>query len=493
MITQYTPQQAGLLLESDLAGEFPLYLYWPRDKSTLLYSTSITELLSDTRVPKPLKVCNEGLSFLLQSGVVPPPKTAYEDIYIVGIGDKAQVSTQNEKVQVVFSHHFPFMNANRLPTKAMQPDEDFILQMLAEATITRLAPSKPSFLFHSAGKDSNSIALALAEAGWQNRVTLITHKSKGKVDESDISAKIAKKLGFKHQILFEVDQLQAEHHLAIESYFINAPLPCTDNVTLAYPLYANQLPELKGANIIDGMGNDVYIGHIPSRSEYKRQQISKYLKFSRLLSKHFSSESLFQIAGRTRAEWTGLSGLSYSDTKQLLPDAFDVSKYWINKDNNQNYLDFRSSIRGVILDQEIFTRKVRNFADSVGGIIILPWANQQVSGYFAKMPEAYLFDRRALKNKLILRKILKDRIGLDSDAMGKLGFSYDSHGVLMNNIENMKNEILSCPLWRSAGVNHVLFRFLSQTNSLTRSGSIVRNFIYRLYLISSWYNRSRFL
>lgn len=88
---------------------------------------------------------------------------------------------------------------------------------------------------------------------------MITHKSKGQADESEISAKIAKQLGFKHQILHEVDQLQAEHKQAINDYFVNAPFPCTHNVILAYPLYAHQLPELKGANIIDGGGDDSHM------------------------------------------------------------------------------------------------------------------------------------------------------------------------------------------------------------------------------------------
>src|SRR5690606_31202479 len=102
---------------------------------------------------------------------------------------------------------------------------NLILEMLAEATISRIDQSKPSFLFHSAGKDSNSIALALAEAGWQDRVTLVTHKSKGSVDESEISARIAKNLGFKHCVLHEVDNFKQEHDQAIESYFANAPFP----------------------------------------------------------------------------------------------------------------------------------------------------------------------------------------------------------------------------------------------------------------------------
>lgn len=71
------------------------------------------------------------------------------------------------------------------------------------------------------------------------------------MDETEISAQIAKQLGFKHQILHEVDQLQAEHKHAINDYFVNAPFlhrPCH----LGLSLYAHQVPELKGANIIDG-------------------------------------------------------------------------------------------------------------------------------------------------------------------------------------------------------------------------------------------------
>lgn len=481
------------VLTSDLANEFPLYLYWPQDQSTLLYSTSITELLNDARVPKPLKVSTEGLSFLLQSGVVPPPKTAYQDIYILGIGDMARVSTVNGKIDIQFSHEFPFLNAKRLHADEMQPDEDLILQMLAEATISRIDESKPSFLFHSAGKDSNSIALALAEAGWQDKVTLITHKSKGQADESEISTKIAKQLGFKHQILHEVDQLQAEHKQAINDYFVNAPFPCTDNVTLAYPLYAHQLPELKGANIIDGMGNDVFIGHIPSRSEYKRQQLSKYLKHSRILSKHFPSESLFHVAGRTRAEWTGLSGLSFSDAKKILPAAFDVSDFWLEKDTDQDYLDFRPSIRGTIIDQEIFTRKARNFADSINANMVLPWANQQVAEYFAKMPEQHLFDRKALKNKLILRTMLKDRIGLDSDALGKMGWTYDSSSIVLQNWNWMLQEMQQCELWNQPGLIKVVNRMKNRMEVNGWEARTGGKLLYRIYLLSGWYSKNKYL
>jgi asparagine synthase (glutamine-hydrolysing) len=316
MINQYIVNSVPLTLASDLAGEFPLYLYLAIDKQTLFYSESITELLNEQRIPKPLKVSAEGLSFLLQSGVVPPPKTAYENVFILGIGDSVEITSNNGCVILTFKHDFPFLNANRLSPAEMQPDEDLILKMIAEATIERIDDTKPTYLFHSAGKDSNTIALALAEAGLQDKVTLITHQSKGDSDESHISKEIADRLGFKHEILHESIDLNSAHKQEIEAYFESAPFPVTDNATLAYPLYLAQKPELKNANIIDGSGNDVYIGHIPSSTEFKRQKFSAYFSKLRPLTKYAQSESFLHILGRARSEWVGLSGISYADTKK---------------------------------------------------------------------------------------------------------------------------------------------------------------------------------
>ncbi len=493
MISKYTEKYGTTVLASDPAAEHPLYLYWPKDKSTLLYSQSITELLDDPRVPKPLTISNEGVSFLLQSGVVPPPKTAYEDIYILGIGDQARVSAQNGKVEVEFTHEFPFLNGNRLPPDEMEPDEDKILEMLAEATISRIDPSRPSFLFHSAGKDSNSIALALAEAGWQDKVTLISHKSKGKADESEISAKIANQLGFRHQVLHEVDTLGPAHKQAIQDYFVSAPFPCTDNVTLAYPLYACQVPDLKGANIIDGMGNDVYIGHIPSAREFRNQKLSRVLNKGRFLSKYARSESGFNRAGRSRAECTDMFGFSLADARLIFKGAYDVSYFWKEKDSDDDYLDFRASIRGTIIDQEIFTRKVRNFSSASDSRLILPFANLSIAKYFSQLPEKHLFDRTTLKNKLILRKILKDRLGLDSDELGKFGFSYDSRSVVLQNWEDITAEISMCFLWDQEQTKKIVSRLKLSMLGKRKYSDLSGRLIYRLYLISSWVNNCKYI
>jgi asparagine synthase (glutamine-hydrolysing) len=485
-----------MILESDLAGEIPLYLYWPQDKTFLLYSNSIIELLNDVRVPKPLNVSCEGISFLLQSGVVPPPKTAYKGLYIIGIGDTAKVSTVAGKIDVQFNHRFPFLNVDRFQTHEMQPDEDLILKMLAEATVSRIDHSKQSFLFHSAGKDSNSIALALAEAGWQDKVTLITHKSKGKADESVISGKIAKKLGFKHETLYEVDRLEVQHKQAIEEYFSRAPFPCTDNVSLAYPLYSHQAPHLKDSNIIFGDGNDSHMMSPPNRRQLRFLPYAKLASKLSFLRSVVDSESTINSVVRTPAEWFGMSGLSFKDSKKIYSNSVSVHPYWsfeseIRKD--WDIFDFKSDIYSTRTITERMIRKLFNFVAANNSQIVLPFANREVAEYFGKMPEAYLFDRSTLKNKLILREILKKHISLDSDVIGKMGWTYDSSNVVLNNWEWIFDEIDKCKLWDKVGVSEVVSRLKKTMQSNHKYAGLAGQLIYRIFLISSWFNHCRYL
>jgi len=480
-------------IKSDLACEFPIYIYLSENKDYLIYSNSIKELLNSSAVTKPLEISKKGISFLLQSGVVPLPNTVYKNIFIVGIGDTAKVKTVNNKIEIEFSHKFPFFNKYR--DKEANIDEEYILEILAEATISRMEKGKPTYLFHSAGKDSNSIALALAEAGYQDKVICISHQSKGKKDENEISKKIATKLGFKHQKVYEPKSLGKKQLDSINYYFENIPLPCMGNVALVYPLYSTQI-EFVNANIIDGMGNDVYIGHIPSKLEFNRQKIFSKFHILRLITGKFKSGTIFDIITATRSEWTGLFGLTYGDTDSILPDSYDVYNYWKNEDvkrKNLDYFDFRSSLRGVFIEQEIFIRKVRNFADVNNANLISPWTNEKVAKYFSKLPEKYLFNRKEFKNKLILRKILKDRIGLDSDKLGKMAYEFDFYTILMMMKKEVDNEILSCKLWNKKGIEKVLNNLYKKIESNHRFTGRIKALVQRLYLVSAWYNKNRYI
>ena len=493
MIKEYKLNDEAISLESDLAGEYPLYIYVSPKKDYLLYSKSSKLLLESEKVIKPLSISKKGISFLLQSAVVPPPKTVYENIFIVGIGQKAMVRTVATKIDIEFSEIHPFLNVNR--ELDVEVDEEYILEILADATVSRMEKGRENYLFHSAGKDSNSIALALSVAGYQNQITSVSYKGEGEKDESEIAKKIAKEFGFKHKIVYEPKVLARKDVDSINSFFEKSPFPCMDNATLAYPLYMNQL-DFTNSNVIDGMGNDVYIGHIPDAREYSKQKNFSRFHHLRPISGKFSSGSRIGIATTTRAEWVGLSGLSYGDSSKILKDAFDVYDYWSEVDKehkDMDYLDLRSFIRGRVLDQEVFIRKVRNFADVSNSNLILPWTNPKVATYFSKLPEKYLFDREPLKNKLLLRTMLKDRIGLDSDKLGKKAYGFNAYGILMMMKKEVDQEIVSCELWNKKEVEKLLSTLYRKIDAKHQSISRLKSIVQRLYLISAWYNKSKYV
>jgi asparagine synthase (glutamine-hydrolysing) len=493
MIKRYSLHDKEMIIESDLGAEFPVYLYVSEKRDYLLSSTSVTELLNDSRVIKPLEVSREGVSFLLQSAVVPLPKTVYKNLFIVGIGERAVVKTLKEKVEIDFSYSFPFLNKNR--EDEAEVDEAYILEILAEATISRVDEKRDTFLFQSAGKDSNMIALALAEGGYQDKITSVSLKGYGEKDESEIAEKLAKQLGFKHQKLYEPTEIGVEEQDALHHYFKNIPLPCMDTAALAYPFYTTQM-EFSKSNLIDGMGNDVFIGHIPDNREYTKQRLLSTLHHLRPVTGRLSSGSRAEIATATRVEWVGLFGLTYGDSRLILDDAVDAYDYWhkVNQESRDwDYLDLRASIRGTIIDQEVFTRKVRNFANSVDANLILPWMNQKVVAYFQRLPEGVLFDRKGLKNKLLLRKMLKERMNLDSDKLGKLAYGFDFYSILMMMKREVDHEIRSCALWNKEGIDTVLNTFYKKIASRHPSSERLKILIERLYLISAWHNNNRYL
>lgn len=497
MVNVYKLNEPQITLKSSLAGEFVTYIYLSSDKKLLYYSNYITDLLGFKEVVKPLSISSEGISFLLQSGVVPPPLTAYQNIFIVGIGDTAIINTSNNEITIDFSHEFPFTAEKREKLEDYdEPQYDDILQLLADETVKKLDLTKKTYLFHSAGKDSNSIALALAEAGLQDKITLVTHRSKGNLDESIISENIAKKLGFSHRTLHEVDTLTEDDLKYINDYFKKAPFPCVDNLCLAYPLYAKQIPELFDSNIIFGDGNDSYMISPPSTKDPLYTKISEYTSHFSFLRNYVNSENLLGPFLRTPSEWFGTSGFTLKDSAKIFPKSASVYSYWKKESKLRKDLDlfyFKSDIYSTRVITEKMIRKLFNFSDYLGSNIVLPFATQKVAEYFATYPEEYLFDRSKYKNKIILRSLLKEKLSLDSDEIGKMGWSYDTRTLILNNWELLLNEISVCSLWNWKETEQVIYRLRKSIIAKGKYSEFSCRLVYRLFLLSMWKNKSKYL
>ncbi|MFN3567859.1 MAG: hypothetical protein ACK4UR_02990 [Caldimicrobium sp.] len=79
-IKKIIPQDTPKHLKGPLTGEKPLYLYLSPRKDFLLYTEDLKELLNASEVRETLEIWEEGISFLLQTGIVLTPYTIYKNL-----------------------------------------------------------------------------------------------------------------------------------------------------------------------------------------------------------------------------------------------------------------------------------------------------------------------------------------------------------------------------------------------------------------------------
>lgn len=476
-------------IRSDLSGGKPVYVYIDSGKSAY-HSAELTELL---RRFAPLDVSEEALSFLLQNRVIPPPLTIYKNLYVVTTGIIGQLEFADGAVRFNYHFDFPFLREKRHLDNNLEDRE--IFEMIYSSTQEKLKKDQACYLFHSAGKDSNMIALAIAEAGHQQSVTLITHGAVRGEDESEVSKALADKMGYKHRVLREVVDID-KHFDEICRFFTEVPFPCLDNVCLAYPLYVTQMPELRCSTIIDGMGNDVYMGHVPKRWDFAGRMIQPASKMLRKYSQKSSSLGILHHLSRSRAEWISPIGFTYAESSLFMSGMSETAPYWYKLDGQFSSLDnydFRSFIMGTCLSQEMMMRKVRNFSDAIGGNLIFPWSDDRLAVFFGQLKEEYLIDRKEGRNKVLLREILMRHLNLDSDKIGKKAFRYGSDILIDKNKLMVTEYIKNCQLWKRQGMEEMLNILLGRMCGGGRKGRVSNKLIYYLFLISLWWNNCKYV
>ena len=495
MICEHDLKKSPFHLQCIGAGHERYYYYINDHSQTLVYSSEITELIECFQRSKSLEISEKSLAFLLQSGVIPTPNTIFRDIFVLGIGDSISAEYFDQVVHVKHNHDFPYAKSKRgkvTPTKQVMED---LCKEIASFTRNKINKEKPTFLFHSAGKDSNSIAYSLFHYAPEIQPTLITLRSDLVKDESDISRMIANDLNYKHIVVDEnVKTIDSYRSGQLQNFFRDMVFPNCDPVLLSYVDILENVPEIRGANVIDGMGNDIYIGHVSNFKELFGQAISLLIQPAiPILRKLVLSESPLRVFTRTRAEWVGMYGFSANDTQALLGGGADVFHDWKKQSNwNANYVDFRANIRGCQLDQDVFVGKVRAFSQVSNSKTVFPWMSETVAAHIMRIKSTYLFDRLKRKNKLILRSFLRQHLNLDSEAVGKVPFSFNTPKFVENNLSRIKHEIELCPLWKQPNTKNVLDRLVYSFPKKNRRSRRAKQLIFRLYLLTLWINHSNF-
>ena len=175
-----------LHLVRDRLGIKPL-VYWHHDHE-LVFGSTVRALLPYLK-PAERRLSPAGIDAYLAHRYVPAPHTVFEDIQRLPHG-----------------HHARFdLNTGALAlTPYWQPQADSALDFaatLVESVKLRTVSDRPVGLFLSGGVDSATVASVLAQTGHRD-ITAYTAAFPGtEYDESAQAARIAQRLGLKHEIL----------------------------------------------------------------------------------------------------------------------------------------------------------------------------------------------------------------------------------------------------------------------------------------------------
>lgn len=195
------------------------------------------------------------LADLLRNSFVYPPHSIYKNVKLVGTGfDPAQ------DMHAAPQYHYGFQSAlapARPPAAAVDENallktyHDLLCRSIARSTANMQAP----WLCQSGGKDSTTLAIALAET--RPDASCITYLGGHEENEVPSARLVAKKLGLRHETLTCDPERAYDRYLAL---LPRIPLLTADFAVLSYVDLMTEVHARGGDGIIDGIGADEYFG-----------------------------------------------------------------------------------------------------------------------------------------------------------------------------------------------------------------------------------------
>ena len=225
----------------------------------------------------------------------------------------------------------------------------------------------------------------------------------------------------------------------------------------------------------------------------------KYLSrnpFKKLINKNFSTTHWLYPLSRSACEWSGVNGFSHKDAKSIYNPAIELTKFWSRLDKSKrgmSVIDLKSDAYATISIAGLHIRKVQNFADAYNCNLILPFADPLVVKFFQNLSVSELYDPRRQRNKVFLRKLLSDRLDLDSDVLGKFGYNNNTASQILYNWPWIYSEITKCKFWNKSSLEKTVLKLKQDLNGNPKSRLIGARYLYRLFILSLWLNYSKCL
>jgi asparagine synthetase B (glutamine-hydrolysing) len=195
------------------------------------------------------------LADLLRNSFVYPPHSIYRNVKLAGTGFDP---TQDLHAAPQYHYRFQSAFARSRPSPGTV-DENGLLQtyhrLLCDSIARTTANMHAPWLFQSGGKDSTTLAIALAQT--RPDTTCFTYLGGNEENEIPSANFVAKELGLHHETLICNPERAYDRYLAL---IPRIPLLTADFAALSYADLVTEVRMRCGDGIIDGLGADQYFG-----------------------------------------------------------------------------------------------------------------------------------------------------------------------------------------------------------------------------------------
>jgi asparagine synthetase B (glutamine-hydrolysing) len=196
---------------------------------------------------------------ILRNAFVYPPHSIFEDTKLVTFGFNPDAD-----MRATPEFHFKFRDAGKHPGSGQQA-QDWVgtwHRLLRDAVDCSCAEMRSPWLLQSGGKDSTTLAIAVADA--RPDTTCLTYLGGREEDEVASARFVARTLGLRHEALVCDPGRAYDRYLAIVH---RMPLLTADFALLSYIDLATEVAAGGGDGVIDGLGSDSYFGTPVSRQQ----------------------------------------------------------------------------------------------------------------------------------------------------------------------------------------------------------------------------------
>lgn len=313
--------------------------------------------------------------------------------------------------------------------------DDEMLRQVSEAIIRTVPQDKKPLLLLSDGKDSMTLALAFQTLGVAcDTLTFLR-------DEDDALRayvdKVATSLGHTPHFVSATQILSAYDESELLEAAKRMANPVLDQGFLYFLFGLRVHFRETGADpssycVVDGLGNDEYLGYIPSPKQYKSLRLSRMSLWRLVPSSQPRLRWYFRSPAESHGDLSALAAFFPIARSHRLNDYF---RELPNVGNPFAVVDFRAFARGSFHDHQCMIQKTVVAAEYLGASVAFPWVDKALACFCFNLPVSQKFDFSNLTNKLCLRRILSERIEWNQTKRGiDMFFDLDWRSLLQNSI-----------------------------------------------------------